>query len=81
MVEMALERKKSKIMTQIETSTTALVTDRPTPTVPPLVVRPFWQATLPIISPKKIGFTMPPMMSSVPMPPHDATLKEFLDAR
>ena len=36
----ARERKKSKMMTTIEESTTELVVERPTPTVPPVVLKP-----------------------------------------
>src|SRR5688500_16335661 len=59
----ALARKKSNMITQIDDRTTALMVDRPTPTVPPVVDRPLWQDMPPITIPKKKGLIIPPIRS------------------
>src|SRR5687767_12773202 len=71
----AFDKKKSKMITQIDAITTASVVERPTPTVPPVVVKPLWHATLPMIRPKNSGLMRPLTRSEVEIPP----LTEFIN--
>src|SRR5262249_37466452 len=61
--KISLLRKKSEARISIFEVTTAWVVDRPTPTVPPCVLRPARHPTMAIISPKTAGFKKPPIMS------------------
>ncbi len=46
-------------MTETELATTALVVERPTPCVPPVVRRPTWQPMLTMVKPRKNGLISP----------------------
>ena len=63
----------------IEAITTARVVERPTPTVPPSVLRPWRHAIAPMINEKTIGFTTPPIRSSVVMPSRTAEMNTLDD--
>ena len=62
-------------MTTIEAMTTARVVERPTPTVPPPVLRPCRHEIAPMISEKTMGLTMPPIISSVVIPSRTEEMK------
>ena len=64
-------------MTRIEDETTAVVVERPTPTVPPSVLSPWRHATVPMMSAKAVDLMKPPMMSSVESPSHTAAMNEL----
>src|ERR1041384_2799731 len=59
--------------------TTARVVERPTPTVPPSVLRPCRHAMVAMISEKTSGLTIPPIRSSVVMPSRTAEMKTLDD--
>ena len=59
----------------IDAMTTARVVERPTPTVPPSVLRPWRHAIVPMINENTIGLTRPPIKSSVVMPSRTAEMK------
>src|SRR4030095_14144398 len=56
--------KKSTAMTATDAATTALVVDRPTPWVPPVVRRPTWQPIVTITNPRQNGLISPIQASS-----------------